>query len=151
MATKAKSPKTTAATVSAPVVTITVPAVANPFAALVAAPTAPAKAPLVHALAVGGATLVAANHVATFKGTKAATTGGTSYTLGATAHKYNPNAGHVNAVQWQAVQAALAANGGTANVGQIAAAFAAAGLSAGLAASFAAYRAKAGGLEIVKA
>ena len=141
MATKAKSTKAAAPTV-APAATT---APANPFAALVAGPTAPAAGVTatvakVHALAIGNKTLKAANHVATFKGTKQVAVGGVSYTLTGTA--YAPQAGHVNAVQWQAVQAAMAANGGQATVAQIAQCFAAAGLPAGLATGFVVYRAK---------
>ena len=136
MATKAKAPKATTAPAA------TTPA-ANPFTALVAPATAPAAtalAPKVHSLQVGATTYKAANHVATFKGTKAVTLGGVSYTL--TGNVYNPAAGHINAAQWAAVTQAIKDNGGQATVGQIAAAFTAAGLAAGLANGFVAYRAK---------
>ena len=82
----------------------------------------------------------AANHVATFKGTRPVAQGGTSYKL--TGLAYTPAPGHVNAVQWQAVQAAMAANGGSATVAQVAQAFTSVGLAAGLATGFVTYRAK---------
>lgn len=127
--------------------------VANPMAQLVAAVTAPVAAPVpkVHSLAVGATSYVAANHVATFKGSRPvnATIAAHSYTLGGKA--YAPAANHINAVQWQAVQAAIAANGGSATVAQIAAQFATLGLAAGLASGFVAYRAKAGSLAQVAA
>jgi hypothetical protein len=91
-------------------------------------------------MVVGTGTLKAANHVATFKGTKAVGTGGTSYQL--TGTPYTPAQGHVNATQWQAVTNAIAANGGQATIAQIAAEFTALGLAGGLATSFVPYRAK---------
>jgi len=151
MATKTpKTPKTTAPTVSTPVGQVTVPA--TPFSGLVQTPATPtATAPKVHAITVAGTTYTAANHVATLKGTKgiAANAAATTYTLGATGAKYSPAAGSYNFAQWQAVLAALAANGGNATLAQIAAAFTVAGLQAGHAGQFVPYRAKAGGLAIV--
>lgn len=131
-----KATKATKATTATPA--------ANPMAALIqavtlapAAPAAPAK---VHSVNANGAVLKAANHVATFKGTKAIPQGGTSYTL--TGLPYSPQAGHVNATQWAAVQQALSANGGQATLAQIAEQFTAAGLAAGLAQGFVTYRCK---------
>ena len=89
---------------------------------------------------MAGNPVKAANHVATFKGTKAVTAGGTSYQL--TGLPYNPAAGHINAKQWQAVTNAIAANGGQATIAQIATEFVALGLAGGLATSFVPYRAK---------
>ena len=135
---KANKTKTTPAT------TVEAPA-ANPFASLAqqvtAAPAAPAVAPKVHTVNANGAALKAANHVATFKGTKAVAAGGTVYQL--TGLPYKPQPGHVNATQWACVQAAIEANGGNpVTAAQVAEQFAAAGLAAGLASSFMAYRAK---------
>ena len=133
MATKVKTPK--AAPVAAPVA-----APANPFSGLLVAPVAPVAPAKVHAVAVGGANYVAANHVATYKGTRPVAVGGATYTL--TGLPYNPTAGHVNALQWQAVLAAIAANGGNpVTVAQVAAQYPA-GIAAGNAAGFLAYRAK---------
>ena len=105
-------------------------------------------------MAVNATNYIAANHVAVFKGTKGtkavnATMAAHSYTLGTKV--YAPAAGHINSLQWQAVQAALTANGGTATGQQIAAQFTALGLAAGLAAGFIAYRAKANSLAMASA
>ena len=137
MATKSKTPKSTAPTVAAPTV-----AVANPFAQLITAPTAPTvPAPKVHSINLNGNVVKAANHVATFKGTRAVVAGGVTYSL--TGIAYTPAQGHVNATQWQAVQLAITENGGNpVTVAQVAAQFTALGLSAGLAQGFMAYRAK---------
>lgn len=150
MARKAKT-EAAVAVIETPVAVIEAPVVANPFAALVAEPTAPTAPAKVHSITLGAETLKAANHVATFKGTRPVVQGGVSYTT--TGLPYNPAPGHVNATQWAAVQAALAANGGAATVAQVAAAFTAAGLAAGLAAPFIKYRASGAkpNLEVSKA
>jgi hypothetical protein len=122
----AKSTKS-AAVVASPLPTVATPVVATPVAK-------------VHALQVGAATVVAANHVATFKGTRPVAQGGTTYSL--TGNGYNPAQGHVNALQWAAVTKAIATNGGSATVAQVAAEFAASGLAPGLASGFVTYRAK---------
>ena len=122
--------------------TTTTTTTGNPFAAL-AAPAAPAAPVKVHTLTAGNATLTAAHHVATFKGARPVAVGGTTYQL--TGLAYNPNASHVNAMQWQAVQAAFTANDGNpVTVAQVAAQFTALGLAAGLANGFMAYRCKGG-------
>lgn len=118
MATKARTPKAAPAPAAAPA-------------------AAPAK---VHVIATANGPVKAANHVATFKGTRPVAAGGVSYQL--TTLPYNPAAGHVNALQWQATVQAIAANGGQATVAQVAQAFAAMGLAPGLATGFLAYRTK---------
>ena len=103
---------------------------------------APVAAPVVkvHSINANGTIYKAANHVAAFKGGRPVAAGGTSYRL--TGTPYSPAAGHVNALQWAAVQAALAANGGNpVTVAQVAAQYPA-GIAAGNAAGFLAYRAK---------
>lgn len=137
MARKAKSP----APVATPVVEVeAVEVAANPFAGLLAVPVAPVAPAKVHAVAVGGETYVAANHVATYKGTRPVAVGGATYQL--TGLPYNPTAGHVNALQWQAVLDAIEANDGEpVTVAQVAAQYPA-GIAAGNAAGFLAYRAK---------
>lgn len=137
---KAKSPKVA-------------PVAVSPMAALAATITAaPVAAPAVkvHSVTANGTEYKAANHVAAFKGSRPVAAGGTSYKL--TGTPYNPSAGHVNALQWAAVQAALAANGGNpVTVAQVAAQYPA-GIAAGNAAGFLAYRAKGAkpNLEMVK-
>ena len=139
MATKAKSPK---APVAAPVIELPAPvAPANPFEGLLAAPAAPvAPVAKVHALTIGAATYVTANHVAIYKGTRPVAVGGATYQL--TGLPYNPAPGHINALQWQAVIDAIDANDGEpVTVAQVAAQYPA-GIAAGNAAGFLAYRAK---------
>lgn len=110
------------------------------LAATVTATPAATPAPKVHSVTSAGAVYKAANHVAAFKGTRPVAAGGTTYKL--TGTPYAPAAGHVNALQWQAVQAALAANNGKpVTVAQVAACYPA-GIAAGNAAGFLAYRAK---------
>jgi len=145
-------PATPAATPAAAPAAPAAPAALANMAATLAATPAAAPAPKVHMLQVAGAALKAAHHVATAKGIKGmpANIAAQAYTLGASAGKYAPSAGHVNAVQWAAVQSAIAAGGGQATGAAIAAAFQAAGLQPALAAGFVAYRTKAGGLAIAK-